>query len=441
MDDVTAARSLMGLSLAFHISFTAIGIGLPLMLFLAEGLALRTGDESYRLMAQRWTRVAAVLFAIGAVSGTILSFEFGLLWAPFMEQWGEVFGFPFALEGFAFFTEAIFLAIYIFGWDRLSPLTHWLVTVPIIISAAASAFFVISANAWMNQPDGFDLVDGKITNVRVWDAMFNRAMPYEVVHGTLASYVATGFALAGIYAIAMLRGDRSDYNRKALLLSMVVGGIAIPLQIVSGDFSARFLAEYQPAKFAAMEGQFDTEQGAPLRIGGIPFPDQGETRYAVEIPSMGSFLAFRDVDAEVRGLNDFPEDERPDPRLVHIPFQIMVASGLFMLVVAVVFFGLWFWRRSKAMANAMLVLISATLPLGFVAIEMGWFVTEFGRQPWIVWQVMRVSEAATPQDGVVLFLLLLSLVYIALTAGLLLLLLAPSLLGRLRNAGRVPGVA
>ncbi len=200
MDTVTAARSLMGLSLAFHICFTAIGIGLPFLLFLAEGIALRTGNDTYREMARNWTRVAAVLFAIGAVSGTILSFEFGLLWSPFMEQWGEVFGFPFALEGFAFFTEAIFLGIYMFGWNKLSRRAHWLVTIPIMVSSAASALFVISANAWMNQPDGFDLVDGKITNVHLLDAMFNAAMPYEVFHGTMASYVATGFAFAGFYA-------------------------------------------------------------------------------------------------------------------------------------------------------------------------------------------------------------------------------------------------
>jgi cytochrome d ubiquinol oxidase subunit I len=441
MDSVTAARSLMGLSLAFHIAFTAIGIGLPLMLFLAEGLALRTGNEAYRSLARRWTRVAAVLFAIGAVSGTILSFEFGLLWAPFMEQWGEVFGFPFALEGFAFFTEAIFLGVYIFGWNRLSPVAHWLVTVPIVISSAASAFFVISANAWMNQPRGFDLVDGKITNVRLVDAIFNPAMPYEVFHGTMASYVATAFGLAGIYAIAMLRGDHSDYNRRALLLSMGVALVAIVLQIGSGDFSARFLASNQPEKFAAMEGQFQTETGAPLRIGGIPLSGQGKTRYAIEVPKLGSFLAFHRFNAEVQGLNEFPADERPDPLIVHLSFQVMVGTGFFMLFVGLAFFGLWAFRRAQAMARTMLRLIAVTLPLGMVAIEMGWFVTEFGRQPWIVWQIMRVSEAATPQSGVIVLLIVFSGVYLGLTAGLLLLLLAPNLLSRLRQAVRRPHVA
>ncbi len=440
MDTVTAARSLMGLSLAFHIAFTAIGIGLPFLLFLAEGISLHTGNDTYREMARNWTRVAAVLFAIGAVSGTILSFEFGLLWSPFMERWGEVFGFPFALEGFAFFTEAIFLGIYMFGWNRLSRRTHWLVTIPIMISSAISAVFVISANAWMNQPDGFDLVDGKIANVHVLDAMFNAAMPYEVFHGTMASYVATGFAFAGFYAIAMLRGHFSDYNRRALLLTLAVGGIAIPLQIVSGDFSARFVAENQPVKFAAMEGQYQTEKGAPLRIGGIPNPSSRTTDYAIEIPKMGSFLAYRNFNAEVKGLDAFPRDEQPDARLVHLPFQVMVGLGFFMLFVAAVFFGWRVLKRGFSYGRNMLLLVASTLPMGFLAIEAGWFVTEFGRQPWIVFQIMRVDEAATPQEGVVVLLIVFSMVYVALTIGLLLLLLLPDLVQRMRRPFGVPGV-
>lgn len=431
MDTVTAARSLMGMSLAFHIAFTAVGIGLPLMLFIAEGLYLKTRNEIYRTMALRWIRIAAVLFAVGAVSGTILSFEFGLLWSPFMEEWGEVFGFPFVLEGFAFFTEAIFIGIYIFGRNKLSPMSMWLVTIPITISAAASAFFVISANAWMNQPQGFDLVDGQITNVRVWEAMFNPAMPYQVFHGTMASYVATGFALAGIYAIAMLRGDRSEYNRKALIMSLAVGAVAIVPQIISGDLSAKFIAENQPAKFAAMEGQFETERGAPLRIGGFPNPATGETPYAIEIPKLGSWLAFGDFDAEVLGLNAFPEDERPDPRLVHTSFQVMVGSGTAMLIVGLGFFALAAVKRTFVLTRPVLLAIAAMTPLGFIAIETGWFVTEFGRQPWIVWHIMRVDEAATPQDGVVYLLIAFGIVYLALTAALVLLLLRPDLLKRL----------
>ena len=422
-DTVTSARALMGMSLAFHICFTAIGIGLPLLLFIAEGIALRTGDETYRQMAKRWGRIAAVLFAIGAVSGTILSFEFGLLWPTWMEFSGGIIGFPFALEGFAFFTEAIFLALYIYGWDRLSPRAHWLCTIPLVVSSAASAFFVISANGWMNQPAGFEMVNGKAVNVDPLAAMFNAAMPYEVTHGALASYVATGFAVAGVYAIAMLRGDRSVYVRKALLLGLAVAAVSTPLQIISGDLSARFLAHNQPEKFAAMEGQFDTEQGAPLRIGGFPDPGDRTTRYAIEIPKLASFLAFEDFDAEVRGLNSFPQDEIPDPRLVHYSFQAMVGIGFFMLAVAAWVLGLAWWRKRIDPGRLQLLALAATLPLGFVAIEAGWFVTEFGRQPWIIYQLMRTDEAATPREGIGFILLVFVLIYIALAAGLALLLL------------------
>jgi cytochrome d ubiquinol oxidase subunit I len=422
-DTVTSARALMGLSLGFHICFTAVGIGLPLLLLVAEGIALRTGDETYRQMAKRWGRVAALLFAVGAVSGTILSFELGLLWPTWMDFSGGIIGFPFALEGFAFFTEAIFLALYIYGWDRLSPVAHWLCTIPLVVSSAASAFFVIAANGWINQPEGFEVVDGKAVNVDPVAAMFNAAMPYEATHGAIASYVATGFAVAGVYAIAMLRGDRSEYVRKALLLGLAVAAVFTPLQIISGDLSARFLAHNQPEKFAAMEGQFETEKGAPLRIGGFPDVDDKTTRYAIEIPKLASFLAFEDFDAEVRGLNSFPQDEIPDARLVHYSFQAMVGIGSFMLIVAAWVLGLAWWRKRIDPGRLQLLSLAAAFPLGFVAIEAGWFVTEFGRQPWIIYHLMRTDEAATPREGIGFILLLFIIVYIALAAGLALLLL------------------
>ncbi|MDP2949386.1 MAG: cytochrome ubiquinol oxidase subunit I [Chloroflexota bacterium] len=422
-DTVTSARALMGLSLAFHIIFATIGIGLPLLLLIAEGIALRSGDETYLRMAKRWGRVAAVLFAVGAVSGTILSFEFGLLWPTWIEFSGGIIGFPFALEGFAFFTEAIFLALYIYGWDRLSPKAHWLCTIPLVVSSAASAFFVISANAWMNQPAGFEVINGKAVNVDPIAAMFNSAMPYQVTHGTLASYVATGFAVAGVYAIAMLRGDRSDYNKKALVLGLAVAAVFTPLQIVSGDLSGRFLAHHQPEKFAAMEGQFETEKGAPLRIGGFPDPEDKTTRYAIEVPKLGSFLAFEDFNAEVRGLNSFPQDDIPDARLVHPFFQVMVGIAFFMLFVVVWFFGLAWWRKRIDPGRLLLLAVAVTVPLGFVAIEAGWFVTEFGRQPWIIYHLMRTADGSTPREGIAWVLMVFALVYVALAAGLALLLL------------------
>ena len=422
-DTVTSARALMGMSLAFHIVFAAIGIGLPLLFLIAEGIALRTGDELYRQMARRWGRVAAVLFAVGAVSGTILSFEFGLLWPAWMEFSGSIIGFPFALEGFAFFTEAIFLGLYLYGWDRLSPRAHWLCSIPIVISSAASAFFVISANGWMNQPTGFEVLNGKPVDIEPVAVMFNKAMPYEVTHGTLASYVATGFAVAAVYAFAMLRGQRSDYNRKALVLALAVAAVFAPLQVVSGDLSARFLAHNQPEKFAALEGQFETERGAPLRIGGWPDTEDKTTRFAIEIPKLGSFLAFEDLDAEVRGLNSFPQDEIPDARLVHPFFQVMVAAGFFMVFVVAWFFGLAWWRKRIDPGRLLLLAVLVAAPLAFLTIEAGWFVTEFGRQPWIIYQVMRTADGSTPREGIAWVLMVFALVYVALTVGLALLLL------------------
>lgn len=444
MDTVDSARALMGMSLAFHICFSVIGIGLPLLLLIAEGIALRTGNKLYLQMAKRWTRVAAVLFAVGAVSGTILSFEFGLLWPTWMDFSGAIIGFPFALEGFAFFTEAIFLGIYVYGWDRLSPRAHWLCGIPIVIASALSAFLVISANAWMNHPRGFEVLNGKAVNVDPFAAMFNSAMPLEAVHGAIASYVAAGFGVAGLYAFAMLRGDRSEYNRRALVLGMAVGLVAALFQLVSGDLSARYLAHSEPEKFAAMEGQFKTENGMPLRIGGFPDIGAQTTRGAIEIPKLGSFLAFESFNAQVRGLDAFPASDIPDARLVHYPFQIMVAIGMFLIAVGAWFFGLAWWRRRIDPGRWLLRAVAIAAPLGFVAVELGWLVTEFGRQPWIIYHLMRTSEAATPQDGIVYLFVVFLLVYIALTAGLVLLLVRPRWRGWLAPEPRsreVPRVA
>src|SRR5215208_6921299 len=268
MDELLAARSQMAMSLAFHIIFAAIGIAMPLLMVIAEWKWLRSKDEIYLTLAQRWAKGTAILFAVGAVSGTVLSFELGLLWPEFMRYAGGIIGMPFSLEGFAFFTEAIFLGLYLYGDRRLSRRALFLVTIPIVVSAALSAVFVISANAWMNTPQGFTLVDGRVVDVDPWRAMFNPAMPYEALHGTLASYVATGFAVAGVYAWALLRGSHTPYNRRALALALGLGAVALPLMFVSGDLSARFLAERQPEKFAAMEAVFRTQAGAPLHIGG-----------------------------------------------------------------------------------------------------------------------------------------------------------------------------
>ncbi len=399
MSDLFAARAQMGTSLAFHIVFAVLGIGLPVLLVIAEGLWLRTRNPVYLALAKRWTKGLAIVFAVGAVSGTILSFELGLLWPRFMEFAGGIIGMPFSAEGFAFFIEAIFLGLYLYGWERLSPVAHWLCAIPIAVSGALSAIFVVSANAWMNSPAGFRVEDGQVVDVDPIAAMFNNAWFQQALHMTLAAYLATGFGIAGLYALGLLRGRRDAYHRAGLMIGLALGALIAPLQIVSGDISARWVAENQPVKFAALEGQFETEAGAPLRIGGWPDPETRQTRYAIEVPKLLSLLAYRDPDAVVRGLDEWPVSDQPDPRPVHLAFQVMVGIG-FALIILSAWFWLAVWRRRGVPTNRWLLrAIVAATPLGFVAIEAGWIVTEVGRQPWIIYNVMRTREGVTEVPG------------------------------------------
>src|SRR5229473_7434780 len=317
MSDLLAARAQMGTSLAFHIIFASLGVGLPLLMCIAEGLALRSKNPEWMALTRRWARASAILFAIGAVSGTILSFELGLLWPTWIKFAGAVVGPAFAFEGFAFFLEAIFLGLYLYGWDRLTPRAHWLCSFPIWISGLASAWFIVSTNSWMNTPAGFVIKNGQVTNIDPIQAILNPSTPYETIHMILACYVATGFGVAAIYAVAMLRGKRGDYYRKGLLLAMTMGVIAIPLQIASGDFNARFLANAQPVKFAAMEAIFKTESGPPLRIGGLADPQTGQVYYALEIPHGDSLLVNFDLNSTIKGLDAYPRDDWPNPLPIH----------------------------------------------------------------------------------------------------------------------------
>ncbi len=445
MDDLLAARSQMAMSLAFHIVFAAIGIAMPLLMIIAEWKWLRSKDEIYLTLAQRWAKGTAILFAVGAVSGTVLSFELGLLWPHFMGYAGAIIGMPFSLEGFAFFTEAIFLGIYLYGWKRVPPRAHLFAGVMVAISGALSGIFVVIANAWMNAPTGFRLVDGKPVDIDPIAAMLNPAALPQTIHMTLAAYAATGFVVAGIHAF-MLRRDRNNrFHRAALAIALVVGGVSALLQPLSGDFIAKRVAVTQPVKLAAFEGQFQTEQSAPLRIGGLPDENARVTRYAIEIPYALSMLAYGDPNAVVKGLNDFPRDEHPPIAIVHISFQIMVACGVAMMLVAL--WGAWRysrerWRTRKATKDArqgsvdskhssvdskhssvsanrgwldskwFLRTLVAAAPLGFIAIETGWTVTEVGRQPWIIYGVMRTSEAVTPMPGLVVPFVTFTVLYI-----------------------------
>jgi cytochrome bd ubiquinol oxidase subunit I len=411
MDDLLAARAQMAMSLAFHIIFAAPGIAMPLLMIIAEWRWLRTRDETYLTLTKRWAKGTAILFAVGAVSGTVLSFELGLLWPKFMGWAGAIIGMPFSLEGFAFFTEAIFLGIYLYGWQRVSPYAHLAAGAIVALSGAASGIFVVIANAWMNTPTGFRLVDGKPVDIDPIAAMLNPAAFPQVLHMLLAAYAATGFAVAGIHAWMLLRDRDNLFHRYALGIALAVGGVTAALQPLSGDLLAQTVAHNQPIKLAAFEGQFKTEHGAPLRIGGLPDVAAGTTRYALEIPYGLSLLAFHDAHATVKGLEAFPRDQWPPVAIVHIAFQIMVAAGMAMLIVA-----MWAayraWRRSLVDSRSFLRAVVAAAPLGFIAIETGWVVTEVGRQPWIIFGVLRTADAVTPMPGLIVPFITFTLLYI-----------------------------
>ncbi len=409
--DLLAARWLFGLSLVFHIVFAAVGVAMPLLMVLAEWRWRRTGSAVHLDLARRWAKGVAILFAVGAVSGTVISFELGLLWPRFMAFAGPIIGMPFSLEGFAFFAEAIFLGIYLYGWGRVGPRLHLASGVVVAASGAASAFFVTLANAWMNVPAGFELRAGAAADVRPLVAMFPPGWAHEVIHVVLSSYVATGFAVAGIHALRLLRRS-SAIDRAALTLALLVGGVAAVLQPISGDFSARQVALTQPVKLAALEGQFRTERGAPLRLGGLPDPDAETTRFAVEIPRGLSLLAFHDADAEVKGLSDFPREVWPPVRRVHLAFQVMVGLGTLLAALAAV--GLWFAVRRRPWPRSYLRALAIAGPGGFVALEAGWLVTEWGRQPFTVRDVLTTAQSVTPVARLVVPLVVFVAVYVLL---------------------------
>src|SRR3954469_1086930 len=345
MPDLLAARLQMGISLGFHIVFAEIGIAMPVLMVLAEWRWRRTGDAVYRQLAKRWATGTAVLFAVGAVSGTVLSFELGLLWPRFMEFAGPMIGIPFSLEGFAFFTEAIFLGIYLYGWDRISPRAHLWAGIAVAVSGAASAIFVVTANSWMNSPAGFDMVGGRPVNIDPVAAMLNPMAFQQTLHMTIAAYAATGFAVAGIHAFLLLFDPANAFHRRALTAALALGAPAAMLQPISGDLSARSVAARQPIKLAAMESHFETMAAAPLTIGGFPDPESGQTRYAIKIPYGLSLLAFHDPHAVVRGLQEFPTEDWPNVPIVHTGFQVMVGLGTYMALVSL--WVAWIWLRRK----------------------------------------------------------------------------------------------
>jgi cytochrome d ubiquinol oxidase subunit I len=409
------ARQMQALSLGVHIPLVCFGISFPAMVLFVEWRYHRTGNPVYKALAKRWSKVMLILFAIGVVTGTILSFELGLLWPRFMERWGEVFGFAFAIEGLAFFTEAIFIAIYVYGWDRISPRLHMLSGLVIAVAGIVGSTSVIAVNGWMNNPQGFDLTpSGEVTNVRPLEALFNPHLWHEEVHMYLAGFIVASSLVAAVYAVAWLRGRRDAYHRAGLVVPLAVLCLAAPAQIAVGDWAARTVAEQQPTKLAAMEALQETTKGAPLTIGG--WYVNGQIHGGVEIPKLLSLLAFHDPNATVQGLEAVPAADRPPVGWVRNAFQVMVGIGTLLALL-----GLWFlwsrWRHGALPASRWFYrAVVVAGPASLVALICGWFVTEIGRQPWIVYELMRVEDAVTGAEGIPVGYATLVVVYLGLFA-------------------------
>lgn len=395
------ARQMQAMSFVAHIPLVCFGVAFPALVVFAEWRHHRTGDPVYRTLARRWSKIMLALFAVGVVSGTILSFELGLLWPGFMATFGDVFGLGFTLEGFSFFIEAIFIAIYVYGWDRLPPRTHLLTGIPVILSGITGSFFVIAVNAWMNNPSGFKMENGEAVDIDPWGALFgNSYLAHEMVHMYLAAYIVAGFLLASIYGWQWLKGNRSHYVRTALTISLTAAAIAAPVQLIVGDWAARTVAQEQPIKLASFEDLQETTKGAPFDI-----PP------GIEIPDMLSLLAFHNPNATVTGLDSVPSDDRPPVGIVRASFLTMVAIGSLLAALAAVFLYVrvrkrrlpesrWFWRAA---------IIAG--PLSIVALIAGWVTTEVGRQPWVVYGVMRTEDAVTGAGGIPVGYATLALVY------------------------------
>ena len=398
MENLDYARLQMAFTLGFHIIFACIGMVMPFFMVVSHYKYLKTRNPVYKKLTKSWLKGVAIFFVTGAVSGTALSFELGMLWPEFMKHAGPIIGMPFSLEGAAFFVEAIALGFYLYGWDKLPEKFHWFTGIIIGVSGVASGILVVSANGWMNAPSGFDYVNGEFTNIDPVKAFLNPAWFTQALHMTLAAFVATSFGVAGIHAFQIYKNRNVDLHKKAFKITIIIGTVAAFLQPISGDISAKDVAERQPVKLAALEAHFETQKGAPLYIGGIVDVENQKVTHKIAIPKALSFLAFGDFDAEVKGLNDFPKEEHPPVAIVHYAFQIMVGLGVALMLAGLVYLVSLKkknWEKNKY--YWLLFVIMA--PLGFVAIEAGWVVTEVGRQPWIIHQIMLTKDAVTPMPG------------------------------------------
>ncbi len=415
MEDLLAARLQMALSLGFHIVFACIGMTMPILMAFSEWKWLRTKKQVYLDIAKAWSKGVAIFFAVGAVSGTVLSFELGLLFPGFMEHAGAIIGMPFSWEGTAFFVEAIALGVFLYGWNKLNKWVHWMSGIVVGISGVLSGIFVVSANAWMNSPAGFTWENGKASNIDPVAAMFNDAWFSQALHMTLAAFVATSFAVAGVHAYLLIRNRKNLFHQTAVKMALSFGAVAALLQPLSGDFSAKDIAQRQPAKLAALEALYKTSKPADLVIGGIPNDKEERVDYAIHVPGFLSFLAHGNFDAEVIGLDQFPEDERPPVLIPHIAFQIMVGIGFLLALAGLLF--LVFSIVGKRMLNKRwwLMFIAFLTPMGFIAVEAGWVVTEVGRQPWIIYGIMKTKDAVSPMPGLQYSFYTIAFVYLMLT--------------------------
>jgi len=400
MEDLLAARLQMAITLMFHIIFGVVGVGLPLLMVIAETRWLRTKKDVYLQVAKHWAHGTAIMFAIGAVSGTVVSFELGLLWPTFMEFAGPVIGMPFSLEGIAFFTEAIFLAIYLYGWHRIPPTAHLLSGIMVVISGACSALIVLTANSWMNTPAGFEIVNGQVVNVSMIGAIFNPMAVPQAIHMVVAAYVTVAFATAGIHAYYLRKDPRNLFHRKALKIALVVGAVFAIIQPMSGDFVARGLVKFQPLKLAALEARFETGPNAPLTIGGIPDKETRTVKHGIEIPYLLSILAKRDPHGVVIGLDSYPEEHWPPLVITHLAYNLMIGIGSFMILIGILNLYYVIKRRPIHKYRNYLMLLVLCGPLGFIAVEAGWVCAEVGRQPWIIYNIMKTADAVTPMKGI-----------------------------------------
>lgn len=389
---------------------------MPFFMAVAHYYYLKTGQKVYKNVTKAWSKGVAIFFATGAVSGTVLSFELGLLWPEFMKHAGPIFGMPFSLEGTAFFIEAIALGFFLYGWDRFNPWFHWFTGVVVGLSGLASGILVVAANAWMNSPAGFEYLNGQYLHIDPIAAMFNEAWFSQALHMTIAAFAATGFAVAGVHALMILRGSNVLFHTKSFTIAAVFGCVAALVQPLSGDISAKDVAIRQPAKLAAMEAHFYTEKSAPLIVGGIPNEAEKKVDYAIKLPGFLSFLAHGDFGAEVTGLDRVPEENHPPVAITHYAFQIMVGMGMAMMLLAVLYFTALWKKRQWLQAPWLLKLFALATPLGFIAVEAGWTVTEVGRQPWIIYGIMRTADAVTPMPGIAYSFYLFTAIYASLAA-------------------------